>query len=407
MMPRVNHLLCLVFILAFLLSACAQATSETQTVNLPQITLSSPTEGEAFPSPTDQPILNTAVPDLESRTATPTLYPESTPIPSEIGPEIYPQGVNPLTGLYVADPSLLERRPVMIKVSNYPAYLRPHSGLSYADLVWEYYIGVGMTRFLALYYSEDAPQVGPVRSGRLIDPQIVLMYGGVLGLVGADSYVWQVIRDVIPGRYVTERPLTCPALCRQSAEHSVFADTSAFSEYVSEIGIDNQRPDLAGMVFQPRPPEGGQRLDSLWIYISYYDQVRWDYDAGNGVYLRSQEVAQEDGTVSLAAMPDRLTDEQLAFENVVILFTQHEEIKPELIDMDLIHAEGRQALVLRDGMLFEAKYYAESNVAPLRFYNQQGDPLAFKPGTTWFMIMGDDSTLEELEPGSWKMRFYP
>lgn len=406
-MHRVYRLLSHLLVTTYLLSACVQPRSATPNVIPTQTIAPVSTEAGRGFTATDQPALKTEIPTMESTTESPAPDLEPTPSPDWIGPEVYPPGVNPLTGLAVSDPALLERRPVMIKVSNYPAYLRPHSGLSYADLVWEYYIGVGMTRFLALFYSQDAPQVGPVRSGRLIDPQLVLMYGGILGLVSADSYVWQVIKDAIPGRYVTEKPLTCPALCRQSAEHSVFADTSALSEYVNVNGLDNQRPELSGMEFHPQPPAGGQWLDSLWIYISYYDQVKWEFDEGSGAYLRSQEVAQEDGTVSLAPMPDRLTGEQLAFENVVILFTHHDEIKPELIDMDLINAQGKRALVLRDGMLYEAKYYAESRDAPLRFYDSQGNPLPFKPGTTWFMIMGDGSTLEELDAGSWKMRFYP
>jgi hypothetical protein len=274
-------------------------------------------------------------------------------------------------------------------------------------MVWEYYIGVGMTRFLALYYGGDVRQIGPVRSGRLIDPQLVQMYGGLLGLVGADSYVWEVIKEAIPGRYVTERPPTCPALCRESVEHSVFANSLAFSEYVEGIGLDNQRPDLPGMVFDLGVPEGGQKADSIWIYISYYDQVRWEFDEGRGVYLRFQESDQGDGTVVLSPLTDRLTGEQLKFDNVVVLFTRHAELKPELIDMDLIHADHRRALILRDGLIFEASYSAVSDTTPLRFYDHQGSPFPFRPGTTWFVIMGDDSTLEEMEPGAWKMRFYP
>jgi hypothetical protein len=396
--------LCL--IIALILTSCSQAATGTKSLVADKDPSSSETEIEQFPTNTIQPSKSTPIPNTPSATSAPTSTLAPSPTASWIGPEDFPEGVNPLTGLQVSDPSLLDRRPVMIKVSNYPAYLRPHSGLSFADMVWEYYIGVGMTRFLALYYGRDAPQVGPVRSGRLIDPQIVRMYGGLLGLVGADAYVWDVIKDAIPGRYVTERPLTCPALCRESVEHSVFANTSEFSEYVESIGLDNRRPDLPGMVFDPHTPDGGQRADSFWIYISYYDQVRWDYDIEAGAYLRFQESAQEDGTVELAPMTDRLTSEQLTFDNVVVLFTWHDEIKPELIDMDLINSDGRRALILRDGRLYEASYHAVSDTAPLRFYDEDGNPFPFKPGTTWFVIMGLESTLEELDQGSWKMRFY-
>ncbi|MBE0670268.1 MAG: DUF3048 domain-containing protein, partial [Anaerolineales bacterium] len=46
---------------------------------------------------------------------------------------------NPLTGLPVADPSLLLRRPLAIKIGNSPDYVRPQSGLTLADVVYEYY----------------------------------------------------------------------------------------------------------------------------------------------------------------------------------------------------------------------------------------------------------------------------
>lgn len=396
--------LCLIIALA--LTSCSLGSTGTQSTLSDSDTSSIESEGEQFLINTAQPLTSTPIQNTPVATSAPTSTLEPSPTPSWLGPEDFPEGVNPLTGRQVSDPSLLNRRPVMIKVSNYPAYLRPHSGLSYADMVWEYYIGVGMTRFLALYYGQDAAKVGPVRSGRLIDPQLVLMYGGLLGLVGADTYVWEVIKDVIPGRYVTQRPTTCPALCRESVEHSVFANTPEFSEYVRKIGLDDRRPDLPGMVFDPHIPGGGHRAESLWIYISYYDQVGWEYDVEAGVYLRSQESAQEDGTVQLAPMTDRLTGEQLAFDNVVVLFTSHDEIKPELIDMDLINSDGRRALILRDGRLYEASYRAVSDTAPLRFYDEDGNQFPFKPGSTWFVIMGFESTLEELDQGSWKMRFF-
>ncbi|HEX9680617.1 MAG TPA: DUF3048 domain-containing protein, partial [Anaerolineales bacterium] len=102
---------------------------------------------------------------LPAETATPTpipLTPQATAGP--VGPDVYPEGINPLTGL-PAEPEALGRVPAAIKISNFPAQGRPHAGLSYADLVYEYFIGVGMTRFLAIFYGEDALLAGPIRSG--------------------------------------------------------------------------------------------------------------------------------------------------------------------------------------------------------------------------------------------------
>ena len=123
-------------------------------------------------------------------------------------------------------------------------------------MVWEYFIGTGMTRYLALFYGQNTPRVGPIRSGRLIDAQIVAHYGGFLGMVGADPHVWSVIASQLSGRFLSEKPGTCPAICRDEDGISVFADTAAFTDYVRQKGLDDQRPDLAGMRFDGVIPTG-------------------------------------------------------------------------------------------------------------------------------------------------------
>jgi len=132
----------------------------------------------------------TAVPSATPQpTSTPTLIPTNTASPTpvyiKVGPTNFPADVDPLTGLTVSDPSILNRRPVMIKVSNYPRNGRPHAGLSSADLVFDYYIGEGGNRFLALFYGQDSTKVGPMRSGRLVDRFLVREYQGILGLIYA------------------------------------------------------------------------------------------------------------------------------------------------------------------------------------------------------------------------------
>jgi hypothetical protein len=106
-------------------------------------------------------------------------------------------------------------------------------------------------------------------------------------------------------------------------------------------------------------------------------------------------------------MTDRLTESQLAFENVVILFAWHEELKPTLIDIDLWDVEEQRAIILRDGYLYEVLYSAVSRDSPLRFYDQEGEPFPFKQGSTWFEVVGMGSTVAEISEGDWKIRFYP
>ena len=400
---------CVSLLVLILLSSCNPGTTGSKPIVVETEEHSASVEVTDTPIPVvevSEPVTPTPspIPSIVKQDFSPT--PERTPTPSWVGPEDFPEGVNPLTGLEVDDPSKLERRPVLLKVSNFPASLRPHSGLSYADMVFSYFIGVGMTRYLALYYGQDVNQVGPMRSGRLIDPQIVNLYGGFLGMVGADKTVWREIAQALPGRFLTEMPVNCPALCSDGFGNA-FGNTGAFTERVRELGLDDQRPELSGMVFDTEVPQGGGQAERIWFYISYYNQVGWDYDHEMGAYLRSQEEAQPDGTVALKPMTDRLTGEQLAFHNIVILFAFHKVIKPELIAIELQSIEGGNALLFRDGQVYEMTYTAVSPFTPLRFYDLKGDPIAFKPGNTWFEVVGLGSLIEELEPGFWKVRFYP
>src|SRR5690554_1669749 len=102
-----------------------------------------------------------------------------------VGPEQFPPGVSPLTGLPVSNPENLEIPPVLMSITNFPVSARPQAGLSYSPFVFELYISEGMTRYLAAFYgdfpgesegvdgtnadgvfNQDA-SVGPIRSGRL------------------------------------------------------------------------------------------------------------------------------------------------------------------------------------------------------------------------------------------------
>ena len=73
--------------------------------------------------------------------------------------------VNPLTGLEVADPSLLKIPVVLVSISHFPATARPQAGLSFSPFVYEFYITEGATRFLAVFYGEWPVSEIPMRGG--------------------------------------------------------------------------------------------------------------------------------------------------------------------------------------------------------------------------------------------------
>ena len=126
---------------------------------------------ESVPTPTITPL---ALPSATATETQPYVYLTPTPgYPEDgFGPFNFPTDINPLTGLST-DPAILDRRPLLIKVSNLPRDVRPQSGLSRADIVYEYYTEEGTTRFIAIYYGQDAEQVGSIRSARFFDEHII------------------------------------------------------------------------------------------------------------------------------------------------------------------------------------------------------------------------------------------
>src|SRR5207253_6764610 len=78
---------------------------------------------------------------------------------------------SPLTGLPMD--IVRSKRPVLVvKIDNAPK-ARPQIGLNQADVVFEEGVEGGITRFAALFHSEESKPVGPVRSARSTDIKIV------------------------------------------------------------------------------------------------------------------------------------------------------------------------------------------------------------------------------------------
>ena len=128
-------------------------------------------------------------PRTDTPLPTPTLEPPPTVEFTNYGPVNFPADVNPLTGLKVANPSLLERYPLAVKVQIFPRGQRPAWGISMADIVYDYYQNNGLTRFHAIFLGNDAAQVGPIRSARLLDGHLVNMYKSIFAFGSADRRI--------------------------------------------------------------------------------------------------------------------------------------------------------------------------------------------------------------------------
>jgi hypothetical protein len=312
--------------------------------------------------------------------------------------------LNPLTGLPVENPENLVLPPALVSVTNFPPTARPQAGLSFSPLVFEIFIGDGMTRYLALFYGdfpqaaipdqagdaaedfgEGVPQpsavIGPVRSGRLPYEHIRKLFSGFIVMASAYSKVASQLEESVNIFGSDSSDVNSALIPVEKLEVIAHANQDELS------GMN-----ISGMSFDPQPPADGRKAQSLWIFYAYLNQVFWRYNAGDGSYHRWQDNA--DGSTFIE-QTDRLTGDPLTFENVVVLFADHEVTNKYLIDIQLLYVKRGKALLFRDGVMQEIYWTTKSeeyeqttgNFRPIRFIDVDGNPVDLKPGQTWVEIM--------------------
>ena len=329
-----------------------------------------------------------------TRTPTATRTPGPTPV-GLVGPDVYPEGINPLTGLPVDDPDVLDRLPLAIKICNSPPISRPQAGLNSADVMIEHYTEGTVTRLTGIFYSQTPERVGSVRSGRLIDLEIPVMYEALFTSSGFSDGVHALMLQA-PWRarnFTGTFGYGAPLLYRifeddLPLEFTLFSNPAAIWDYAETRGL-NHRPNLVGMAFSSFVPEGGEPTTE--ITIDYMDApVLWEYDESDGLYRRWQ-----DGEMHT----DALTEEQVFATNVVAIAATHvdsdilEDAHWNLPSIEIqIWGQGR-AVIFRDGVAFRGTWHRPTRTEEgvgFSFTTEEGDVLPLRPGNTWIQIIPYD-----------------
>jgi hypothetical protein len=371
-------------LLSFLLSACGPAAA-TATAT-----------ASRFPSPSE----------TATQPPTATVIPTDTAVPpaQDYGPTGFPSDVDPLTGLKVTDAALLDRRPMVIKVSNLPRDVRPQWGLSLADIVFEYYTEEGSTRFAAVFYGTDAAQVGPIRSGRFIDTDIVRGYKAVFAFGSAyQAEMDRYLNSEFADRLVIEGANTPLTRYDPNVLDYLMVNTADLSAYATRKGI-NGRQNLDGMTFKIAVPAGGQPGTEAIVRYSGSIYNSWQFDAGIGKYLRFSDTSDDfnGNDEQYARLTDRLNDQPIAFDTLVFLYVNHELFSPGIYDI-LLSGTG-EAVAFRDGQAYQVKWQ-RNDPDVISLTNPDGTPFAFKPGTTWYEVIGMRSTVKQTDQ-SWRFTHF-
>src|SRR5262245_9865841 len=105
-----------------------------------------------------------------STTTTTTTLPPTTAAPTTTAPVVR----MPLTGVPLdAGQTAPDRPAIAVKVDNVDCAHRTQQGLNNADIVFEEIVEGRLTRFAAIFHSQSANPVGPVRSGRSQDVDLL------------------------------------------------------------------------------------------------------------------------------------------------------------------------------------------------------------------------------------------
>jgi hypothetical protein len=349
---------------------------------------------------------------MEVSSATPTTSPTDT-----LTPTLVP--INPLTGMPIANLSLVQRRPIGIKVSNYPRTARPQAGLTSADVLFEYYQEAGDTRFHAIFLSQEAAPVGPIRSGRWIDYYLEQIFNSIYVFNAEDFRIWNVthslkkFQDVEPNIVVFTDDKQCPAICEDNNQAPInrfVANTAEVRKFaVEQHGVKDIAPDFTGWNFQQEPPPMAQDASTARVkYLTNWAVAEWRYNPADHLYYRWSDTDKTpiygNGALNLSPLIDRNNKKQLTVSNLIVLWMNYQhETNVEIYDVNF-YGSG-MALFFRDGKMEPGSWRLPCAHCLPRFYgnSNQGSYL-LRPGVSWITLVDDQSTYT-VEGGTAKIEF--
>lgn len=214
-----------------------------------------------------------STPKVAVRSSTPT--PTATPTPS------------PTPTAAPAPTPALMAAPVMIQVENLWA-ARPQSGLSQADVVYEYQTEGGISRFTTIYFKVPYGQVGPVRSARLVTIKLLRAWGGTLLYSGGTVYVSTLLGNSGLRSYNESRAAgTLFRVNGRDAPHNLYTDSGHLAAFEQRVGHPTVGYQLWPRTAIAALPPGGS-VPSFQVPISQYERPIFTYDGYSGKYTRTE-----------------------------------------------------------------------------------------------------------------------
>lgn len=278
------------------------------------------------------------------------------------------------------------RHPLAIVIENHPD-ARPQAGLDKASLVYEAIVEGGITRFLALYGSEEADKVGPVRSARTFFVDWSQGFNAFFSHVGGnidalDQIKAEKILDLDQFSYST--PYWRERNTNLATEHTMYTTTAKLRAQASKNNYSSANNfNVLKFKDEPSAEEKAKLPQSQKITIPFSTasyEVSYQYDREKNLYKRF-----------LAGSPhfDQITKKQLEAKDIVIMTVQRKptvtRINESGWEMTVI-GQGKAQIFL-DGKMINGSWKKNSKTDRELFYDENGAEITFNRGPLWLEII--------------------
>ena len=280
-------------------------------------------------------------------------------------------GIAALTGL-PADAVVTIRPILAVKIDNY-GVARPQWALDQADAIIEENIE-GISRFVALFHTRLPDMVGPVRSARIGDLDLLsAMNRPIFAYSGANPGVNDWIGSAARSQVLVDfTALHSPCYSRspdRPGPHNLLLDPNCAVASATTAGP--ARP--LWKIDAAYTPPAISAMDATFSVEMDGVAVGWTWDTGSGTYLRTQ-----DGVPHLAA-----SGTQIAARNVVEVSTQYVPSPADARSPTPITIGSGSAIVHRNGKAILATWSRATAYDPFTFTSTAtGQAIALNTGTT-------------------------
>jgi len=277
--------------------------------------------------------------------------------------------LSPFTGR----PSSTAGPVLAVKIDNVgPA--RPQTGLDQADIVYVEPVEGGLSRIMAIFSSTLPSRVGPVRSARESDLELLAQYGHPgLAYSGANGTVLAAIRQApVVNLSQDEVPSAYSRTSAKAAPHNLIVDPKRLLERGSGVST---AADI-GFRFGALPAEPGSATKRKAVrYGAATTAFSWSAK-------RSQWLVSLDGQAARTTSGARLAASTVVVQYTKITSSRLHDVLGNATPYTNTVGSGR-AVVLRDGVAFSGRWTRKSEEDGTTFTTATGEDLPFAVGPVW------------------------